>query len=178
MSAIFSWAVKRGDRRQPTLQAGRPQRDPEPRARPGRFSEVPRFWTAFDDAGLVVGTALKMILLTGQRPGEVAHMRREHIVDGWWEMPGEPVPALGWPGTKNGAGHRVWLPAVQALLAELGDAATRLRVRRSAWPSGRAASMRRCARSAPSSASSGRRRTICGGLTHAPSPGWASAATP
>ena len=83
-------------------------------------SELPRFWSAFDDAGLVVGTALKMILLTGQRPGEVSHMRREHIVDGWWEMPGEPVPALGWPGTKNGESHRVWLPkAAQALLAEL-----------------------------------------------------------
>ena len=85
-------------------------------------SEVPQFWSAFDDAGLVAGTALKMILLTGQRPGEVAHMRREHIVDGWWEMPGEPVPALGWPGTKNGESHRVWLPKpVQALIAELAD---------------------------------------------------------
>ena len=61
-----------------------------------------------------------MILLTGQRPGEVAHMRREHIVDGWWEMPGEPVPVLNWLGTKNGASHRVWLPApAQALLAQM-----------------------------------------------------------
>ena len=51
-------------------------------------SEVPKFWTGFDSAGLVAGTALKIILLTGQRPGEVAHMRREHIRDGWWEMPG------------------------------------------------------------------------------------------
>ena len=49
-------------------------------------------------------------------------MRREHIVDGWWEMPGEPVPALGWPGTKNGESHRVWLPkAAQAVIAELTD---------------------------------------------------------
>ena len=84
---------------------------------------MPQFWAAFDDAGLVAGAALKMILLTGQRPGEVAHMRREHIDDGWWEMPGEPVPALGWPGTKNGATHRVWLPKpAQALLAELATA--------------------------------------------------------
>jgi integrase len=87
---------------------------------------VPRFWAAFDDAGLVAGSALKTILLTGQRPGEVAHMRHEHIVDGAWrEMPGEPVPAQGWPGTKNGESHRVWLPApVQALLGELGDEAS------------------------------------------------------
>jgi integrase len=32
------------------------------------------------------------------------------VRDGWWEMPGEPVPELNWPGTKNGASHRVWLP--------------------------------------------------------------------
>jgi integrase len=68
------------------------------------------------------GQALKLILLLGQRPGEVAHMRREHLKDGWWEMPGEPVPSLGWPGTKNGAAHRVWIPkAAQALLTEIGD---------------------------------------------------------
>jgi len=58
----------------------------------------------------VQGRALKALLLLGQRPGEVAHMRREHIVDGWWELPGEPVPELGWPGTKNAGSHRVWLP--------------------------------------------------------------------
>jgi integrase len=53
-------------------------------------------------------------------------MRREHIVDGWWEMPGQPVHALGWPGTKNGAGHRIWLPqAARALIEELGDGATK-----------------------------------------------------
>ena len=44
-------------------------------------------------------------------------MRYEHISDGWWTMPGAPVAALGWPGTKNGRGHMVWLPkAGQGLL--------------------------------------------------------------
>jgi len=76
-------------------------------------------WSALDDAGPIVGTALKLILLLGQRPGEVCHMRREHIRDGWWEMPGEPIAGV-WPGTKNANGHRVWIsqPA-KALLAEL-----------------------------------------------------------
>jgi integrase len=73
-------------------------------------SEVPLFWRALADVDPVDAAALKMILLTGQRPGEVAHLRREHIKDGWWQMPGEPVPSLGWPGTKNGAAHRVWIP--------------------------------------------------------------------
>jgi integrase len=123
-SAIFAWGVKQevvtvnpctGIERNPTQSRERILSD----------SEIPMFWSTFDDAGLIVGTALKLILLSGQRPGEVAHMRREHIIDGWWEMPGLPVPALGWPGTKNKANHRVWLPApVQALLAELDGRST------------------------------------------------------
>jgi integrase len=49
-------------------------------------------------------------------------MRREHIRDGWWEMPGAPVPELGWPGTKNGESHRVWLSKpVLALLETFFD---------------------------------------------------------
>ena len=63
---------------------------------------------------------LRVLLLTGQRPGEVACMRREHIADGgWWTMPGEPDPKLGWPGTKNAQTHRVWLP--QAAREIVGD---------------------------------------------------------
>jgi integrase len=118
-SAIFAWAI-----REETVTANPCQlverNETKSRERVLSDSEIPKFWTAFDGAGLVASTALKLILLTGQRPGEVRHMRREHIKDGWWEMPGDPVPALNWPGTKNGATHRVWLSeSVQALLAEL-----------------------------------------------------------
>ena len=120
-SAIFGWGI-----REEIVKANpcaliemNPTRS---RERVLSDSEVPLFWKAFDNAGLVGGTLLKMILLTGQRPGEVAHMHREHIVDGWWQMPGEPVPALNWPGTKNGHSHRIWLPkAAQELLAELPE---------------------------------------------------------
>jgi integrase len=60
-------------------------------------------------------------------------MRREHIVDSidpktflkngsWWQMPGEKIETLGWPGTKNGESHRVWLPA--PALALIGNGAT------------------------------------------------------
>jgi integrase len=87
-------------------------------------TELPKFWKAFGKLDPVRGAALKMILLTGQRPGEIAHMRREHIVDGWWQMPGEPVAGI-WPGTKNAASHRVWLPKpTQDLLAANGNGAT------------------------------------------------------
>jgi integrase len=123
-SAVFSWAVKeeklpanpcRGVDRNATRSRERVLSD----------SEIPQFWSAFDDAGLVIGSALKMILTTGQRPGEVANMHLAHIKDGWWEMPGEPVPALRWAGTKNSQNHRVWLPeAAREILAELRDGAT------------------------------------------------------
>src|SRR5262249_39652659 len=90
-------------------------------------TEVPVMWSAFGDAGLIVGSALKLILLLGQRPGEVAHMRQEHIKDGWWEMPGDPVPSLSWPGTKNGAAHRLWTtkPAL-LLIAEVAEEGARV----------------------------------------------------
>jgi integrase len=49
-------------------------------------------------------------------------MRREHIVEGWWEMPGAPDKATGWPGTKNGETHRVWLPpSALALLVDMSE---------------------------------------------------------
>lgn len=118
-SAIFAWGIKE------EIVTTNPCQLVEKNATKSRErvlsdSEIPVFWKAFDDAGLLASTALKLVLLTGQRPGEVRHMRREHVKDGWWELPGAPVPELDWPGTKNGQSHRVWLskPA-QELLAEI-----------------------------------------------------------
>jgi len=107
-SAIFTWATKQ------ELLANNPCRGVERNATVSRErvlsdSEVPLFWHAFSEAG-VPGMALQVLLLTGQRPGEVTHMRHDQIIDGSWEMPGKPDPKTGWPGTKNGATHRVWLP--------------------------------------------------------------------
>ena len=123
-SAIFSWAV--GEEIRPAnVCRGVDRNKTTSRERILSDSEIPQFWASFDDAGLVPSSALKLVLLLGQRPGEVAHMRHEHMKDGWWEMPGSPVPELGWPGTKNGQGHRAWLPApVREIIAELSDGAT------------------------------------------------------
>jgi integrase len=121
VSAIFSWGVRE------EIVAANPcklvqRNETRSRDRVLSESELPMFWKAFDGLDPVRCAALRTILLTGQRPGEVANMRREHIKDGWWEMPGEQVPALGWSGTKNGQAHRVWLskPA-QTLLAGLSN---------------------------------------------------------
>jgi integrase len=121
-SAIFSWAVNQeilalnpcsGVERNPTSSRERVLSD----------SEVRQFWDEVSGAGLTRSAALKTILLTGQRPGEVAHMRREHIADNWWIMPGKPDASVGWPGTKNAQSHRVWLPeAARRVIADASAA--------------------------------------------------------
>src|SRR5262249_32022236 len=69
-------------------------------------SELPLFWKALDESeDRVAALALRTILLTGQRPGEVRKMRLEHLEDGWWTMPGKPEASTRWPGTKNGESH-------------------------------------------------------------------------
>src|SRR5262249_13135755 len=107
-SAVFTWGMKM------EVVSSNPCRGVERNATKSRErilsdAEVPQFWAAFGDDS--VGRALKVLLLLGQRPGEVSHMRHEHIADGWWTLPGAPDPKVGWVGTKNGATHRVWLPA-------------------------------------------------------------------
>jgi integrase len=119
VSAVFTWAAKQG------IVTVNPCRgvDNNPTGSRDRIlsdSEVPMFWRACDEIDPVKSRALKMVLLTGQRPGEVAHMRREHIRDGWWEMPGLPVLELGWPGLKNKTSHRIWLST--KVMKLIGDA--------------------------------------------------------
>jgi integrase len=122
LSAVFSWAVKQDIVvNHPTKGVDR--HELQDRARILSDSEIAQFWNAFDDAGLVKSCALKTILLTGQRPGEVSAMRFEHIKDNaWWELPGKPDAALGWGGTKNGEPHRVPLSQpVLDVIAEMHD---------------------------------------------------------
>jgi len=112
-SAIFSWAM-----RQEIIAAnpcsGVEKNDTASRERVLSDAEIAAFW-------LQLSVPLKLVLLTGQRPGEVAHLHRAHVVDErWWAMPGAPDPKTGWPGTKNAQSHRVWLSEpVHALLPDV-----------------------------------------------------------
>jgi integrase len=120
-SAVFTWAIKQ-ELIENNPCKGIEKNETKSRERILSDTEVKSFWDAFGDAGLMRSAALRMILLTGQRPGEVAHMRREHFVDGWWTMPGEPDDKLGWPGLKNKQSHRVWLSReALRILAEVDD---------------------------------------------------------
>ncbi|MDP6708945.1 MAG: integrase family protein [Alphaproteobacteria bacterium] len=122
ISAIYGWALGEeepdiqinpatGIRRNPTRERERVLTD----------GELRLVWPKFDDFGLVKATALRCVLLTAQRGGEVLHMRGEHIDGQWWTMPGRPEAETGWPGVKNALDHRIWLSTpVMALLHELG----------------------------------------------------------
>jgi integrase len=125
-SAIFSWAIRQ------EIVAVNPCRlvDRNPttdRSRVLSDAEVKLLWPKLDPA-------LRLILLTGQRGGEVSAMQREHITDGWWMLPGKPEGK--WPGTKNGRDHRVWLsePAQALIEAHLaGGQGNRTHGRCGSW---------------------------------------------
>jgi integrase len=114
-SAVFSWAQGQ-DLITQNPCAGVKRTKAKARERVLSDAELPLFWSSLAEHG-VAGVALKLILLLGSRPGEVAGMRYEHISDGAWNMPGAADPQLGWKGTKGKLDHRVWLPdAVRALI--------------------------------------------------------------
>jgi integrase len=120
-SAVFSWAIREevGDIRENPCR-GVQRNAATSRSRVLSDQELPAFWAACDSVGLVRGTALRVLLLSGQRPGEISAMRAEHIersgLGAWWRMPGKP-DSTGWNGTKNAADHAVWLtPEVLRLL--------------------------------------------------------------
>jgi integrase len=118
-SAIFSWAM-----RQEIIAAnpclGVEKNGTTSRERVISDTELAAFWPH-------LSAPLKMILLTGQRPGEVAHFHPRHVVDDrWWAMPGAPDPKTSWPGTKNAQSHRVWLSEpVLELIPDVLEACTR-----------------------------------------------------
>src|SRR5215831_18831621 len=118
-SPIFSWAM-----RQEIIAAnpcsGVEKNDTTSRERVLSDTEIAAFWP-------YLSALSKMVLLTGQRPGEVALLHRAHVIDDrWWVMPGAPDPRTAWPGTKNAQSHRVWLsePA-HALLPDVLAASVR-----------------------------------------------------
>jgi integrase len=120
-SAVFNWAL-----RQEIILANPcssvERNDTTSRERVLSDSEIVMFWPHLN-------VPLKLVLLTGQRPGEVAHLRQEHVVDDrWWDMPGAPDPKTGWPGTKNAQAHRIWLSEpVHEMLSDLLAALPRTR---------------------------------------------------
>jgi len=99
ISAVFSWAIREevaGVRENPCRLIRRHEMRSRERVLGDR--EVALLWPSLD-------STLRLILLTGARPGEVVALRVEDVRDGVWSMPGEPTGL--WPGTKNKSNHRV-----------------------------------------------------------------------
>lgn len=111
---MFSWAIDRAVLEvHPFLMMKRPNKE-ETRERVLSEAEIKLFWNNLGDCKMSdkIKRALKLILVTGQRPGEVIGMHRNEINGDWWEIPAER--------SKNKQPHRVFLTTTAKQL--IGDA--------------------------------------------------------
>jgi integrase len=113
---MFNFACERGIIDHSPL-VGMKRGKEEARARILNDDEIKALWQALDldrkDIDIYKPTklALKMILLTGQRPGEVSGMKWEEIKEDWWIIPATR--------TKTRKEHRVpILPMVAGILED------------------------------------------------------------
>ena len=76
--------------------------------------EIKTFWHGLDNAymGVDIKRALKLILVTAQRPGEVIGAHSNEIEGSLWTIPGER--------TKNKCAHKVYLTPLAKELFQLG----------------------------------------------------------
>ena len=113
LSSFFTWAMPKLEKlpANPCRDAGRP---PLPKAR-DRFlsdAEIRVFWQACNAMGWPFGPGFKLLLLTGQRRGEVFNASRSEFEGDVWIIPAARA--------KNGKAHIVPLSkATKALLDEL-----------------------------------------------------------
>ena len=99
--AAFAWAVKRGAVHTNPFAALPVRKGIAKRERVLSDTEIGEIWRATGDAASPYGTIIRLLLLTGQRRGEVAGITWGEISDDLaiWTLPGER--------TKNGAAHTV-----------------------------------------------------------------------
>ena len=112
--AAFAWAVKRGAVRVNPFADLPVAKGSAKRERVLSDAEIAEIWRVACDAASPYGTIIRLLLLSGQRRGEVAGMAWKEISDDLtiWHLPPER--------TKNGAAHMVPLSAPASdLLREL-----------------------------------------------------------
>ena len=114
ISKIFNWAVKEElIEASPAMQIDRPGQEIE-RERSLTADEIKTAWAAFDQLGYPWGPLFKMLLVTGQRRGEVAGMKWSEITADGWRIPGERA--------KKGKGHLVPLSSLaREILADVPE---------------------------------------------------------
>ena len=104
--AAFAWAMKRDAVRANPFASLAIAKTIAKRERVLSDVELADIWHAATDAVQPYGTVVRLLILTGQRRGEVGGMRWDEISDdlATWSLPGER--------TKNGAPHAVPLSAL------------------------------------------------------------------
>jgi integrase len=100
---MYNWAIDQGMlETTPFLGVKRPApKNKKDRALSDK--EIKTLWKELDVADMSdeIRRALKLTLVTGQKPGEVIGMHAQKIVEKWWTIPKEK--------TKNRKAHRVYL---------------------------------------------------------------------
>jgi integrase len=104
--AAFAWAVKRGSVRGNPFADLPVSKSIGKRERVLGDAEIAEIWRAAGEAALPYGTIIRLLILTGQRRGEVAGLTWGEISEDLttWTVPGER--------TKNGVVHTVPLSAL------------------------------------------------------------------
>lgn len=86
--------------------------------------EIKLFWSNIEDAsmGEDIKRALKLLLLTAQRPGEVIGMHTDDIDENYWTIPADRQEQDGKGRAKNKKAHRVYLTeTVKGIITEQID---------------------------------------------------------
>ena len=82
LATMFGWAVERGIlETTPIVKIGKPTKREIPKDRVLNEREIVTLWRAFDDLDKPMAAALRLLLVTGQRPGQVAAMERGELHD-------------------------------------------------------------------------------------------------
>lgn len=115
VSGMFAFAVEESVIQESPYANIKRAKKEEPKDRALSVDEIKQLWTALDGDTLMMSAdikaALKLILLTAQRPGEIIGMHSSELDGHWWTIPKER--------TKNGKAHRVYLS--KTALSLIGD---------------------------------------------------------
>ena len=117
VSGMYSWAIKNDFQGIPPNFAnptdGVRRYDTKERDRVANDAELRALWPHLPPV-------LRLILLTGCRPGEALNLRSCDIKDGYWCQPGEPIGR--WKGTKNKQPHDVYItPHIAEIITEVAE---------------------------------------------------------
>ena len=130
ISKIFTWAVKEEIiEASPALSLDPPGGSENERTRTLSADEIHLVWKSFGKLGYPWGPVFKMLLVTGQRCGEVGGIKWSEIADDGWHIPNERA--------KSGRGHLVPLSSLaKEILAEvpqIGELVFRTRLGSWSW---------------------------------------------